>query len=184
MPPRIADPLPLATPRTLLRRLAPADLADFQAYRHDPAVGLYQGWLPQPDPEALAFLSEMSRLPLFQPGQWSQIGIAEPGGKLIGDIGVGMAPDAQTATVGFTLRAASQGQGLAQEAVSAALGLIFQHTAVIGVNAFSDTRNLPSIRLLERLGMCRTATHDAIFRGEACQEYEYALARPANLRSG
>lgn len=173
--------MPVIGARTLLRRLSPADLADFQAYRHDPQVGRYQGWLPVPDPEALAFLTEMSTIPLFQPGKWSQIGIAERGSQvLIGDIGVGIGVigDDQTATIGFTLRASSQGQGLATEAVSAAISLLFAHTGVTRVNAFTDTRNLPSIHLLERLGMQRIATHVEIFRGEPCEEYEYVLARP------
>jgi hypothetical protein len=42
----------------VLRRLATADLAAFQAYRTDAALGRYQGWSPMTDAEARAFLEE------------------------------------------------------------------------------------------------------------------------------
>ena len=44
----------------MLRRLTPADLPAFQAYRHDAHVGLYQGWEPQSDLDASQFLADMS----------------------------------------------------------------------------------------------------------------------------
>ena len=43
----IADPFPRTTARLVLRRFAARDLAAFQAYRCDPAVGRYQGWSVQ-----------------------------------------------------------------------------------------------------------------------------------------
>jgi hypothetical protein len=94
----VADPLPIATPRTVLRRLSTDDLHDFQAYRTDPEVGLYQGWVPVLGAQALAFLARMRRAPLFVPGEWAQIGIAlRPGAALetplIGDIGIGIDAD-------------------------------------------------------------------------------------------
>ena len=44
----------------VLSRLAPADLADFQHYRHDDVVGRYQRWLPKTDAEATALLEKYS----------------------------------------------------------------------------------------------------------------------------
>jgi hypothetical protein len=64
------EPLPRLGHRIVLRRLCAADLSNFQAYRHDEEVGRYQGWLPQPDIEALSFLEEMSNSALFPPGDW------------------------------------------------------------------------------------------------------------------
>jgi len=169
--------LPFLGRRIVLRRLSPADLADFQAYRHDPQVGLYQGWTPWPDTQAAAFLAAMSNAPLFEPRTWCQIGIADrPTGTLIGDIGIHVAAGGQEAEIGFSLRAQSQGLGLATEAVSAAIRLLFEHTAVTRLIGIIDARNLPSIRLLERLGMQRVAVIHTIFRGEPCEEYRYALA--------
>jgi hypothetical protein len=45
-----------------LRRFRDSDLAAFQAYRHDPEVGRWQGWTPGPDALALDFLRRMAEL--------------------------------------------------------------------------------------------------------------------------
>ena len=170
--------LPRLGPRATLRRLTPTDLRNFQAYRHDPLLGRYQGWSPLTDQEASAFLDEMNAVPLFQPGVWCQLGIADPvTDELLGDIGVCVACGATQAEIGFTLRAQSQGHGIATAAVADAVALVFQHTAVEKVIAITDTRNAASIRLLERLSMQRLEAKAAMFRGEACVEHTFAVAR-------
>jgi RimJ/RimL family protein N-acetyltransferase len=173
-----ADTLPRFADGVVLRRLAPADLAAFQAYRHDAELGQYQGWSPSTDDEAKSFLSEMSTSELLQPGVWSQIGIAESGTlALVGDIGVLLASDGRQAEIGFTLRRQSQGRGIATTAVREAILLVFEHTRAERVLGITDSRNLPSMRLLERVGMHRTGSRSAMFRGEACVEHIYAVAR-------
>jgi hypothetical protein len=59
------DQLPRFGNGFVLRRLRADDLAEFQAYRRDPELGRYQGWLPVSDEEALAFLREMNAAPLL-----------------------------------------------------------------------------------------------------------------------
>lgn len=162
----------------LLRRLAVTDLADFQAYRHDPEVGRYQGWEPWADDRATAFLAEMSEAPLFQPGQWVQIGIANDGdNRLIGDIGLFLAADGTCVEIGYSLGRSSQGKGLATLAVREAIRLAFSHTTTRRVIGITDARNQPSIRLLERVGMMRIGSNETMFRGEACVEYTNAIDR-------
>ena len=130
------------------------------------------------DEEATAFLVEMSSAPLPDPGNWTQIGIAEPGsGRLIGDIGVFIDQDSRYAEVGFTLAHRAQGRGVATAAVREAISLIFAATGVDRVIGITDARNAASIRLLERVGMRRTETTNAVFRGEQCIEYVYAVFR-------
>jgi RimJ/RimL family protein N-acetyltransferase len=176
--PVVADATLCLGRRVAIRRLRETDLRAFQAYRHDPQLGLYQGWQPQSDQQALAFIAETSRAPLFPLGQWVQLGIAErTGDRLIGDIGICVAADGGQAEIGFTLEAAAQGRGLATEAVRAAIGLVFERTAVARVVAVTDARNLPSVRMLDRLGMRRVETVPAVFRGEACVEHVYTLSR-------
>jgi len=177
---RHADPLPIATPRAVLRRLAPADLADFQAYRNDPEVGRWQGWTSTDDAAALGFLERQADVPLFVPGEWFQLGIALAAGPLVGDIGIGVdAEDAARAEIGFSLNAAWQGRGLAAEAVAAARALAFGHGGVRQLWAVTDTRNAGSIRLLERLGFRLDRTEDAVFRGAPCREHHYVCAPAA-----
>ena len=173
-------PLPRATNRVLLRRLVPGDLAAFQAYRHDQAVGRYQDWRPQPDAQAAAFLQRMNGAPLFAAGEWVQLGIAlRDTGLLIGDLGWCIRAPETEAEIGFTLSAPSQGRGLGTEAVLAAIALLFERTPIARVVAITDARNSTASNLLERVGMRRIATRDAVFRGRACREHTYALSRSA-----
>lgn len=170
--------LPRIASRVVLRRLAPGDLAAFQAYRHDAAVGQYQGWGAQPDEASARFIAEMGAAALFCPGVWVQIGIADRRtDALIGDIGVRLSDDGTQAEIGFTLAAHAQGLGLASEAARALINLLFDATAATQIVATTDSRNLASIRLLERVGMHRVASADALFRDLPCVEHQYALPR-------
>ena len=174
-----ASGLPCTAGRVVLRRLEASDLAAFQAYRHDPVIGLYQGWAAQTDAQALAFIEQMTRAMLFVPGEWFQVGMADRcTDQLIGDIGWRVAADGASAEIGFSLCARSQGQGLATEAVGAALRLVFEHTEVASVIGITDARNAASIRLLERLGLRLAATPSAVFRGASCTEHRFVARRP------
>ena len=162
----------------MLRRLHPDDLAAFQAYRTDPAVGRWQGWTAQSDAQALAFLTEMAAIPLLQPGQWTQFAIADDAtGDLLGDLGVHLSDDGREAEFGFSLARAAQGRGLASAAVREAIARVFAHTPAQRIHAQTDTRNTACIRLLERLGATLVARIDTEFRGEPCVELRYELAR-------
>jgi len=174
------DPLPRVGDGVVLRRLAPGDLAAFQAYRADAGLGRYQGWSAVPDVQALAFLESMSGVALFRPGEWTQIGIARPPkATLVGDIGLFLADDARHAEIGFTLARHAQGRGLATAAVREALRLVFERTGVDRVLGITDARNPRSMALLQRVGMRLQEERRAMFRGEACVECVYALARDA-----
>ena len=175
---RSVDALPRAGDRVVLRRLSPEDLARFQAYRHEKDLGRFQGWSPQTDAEAVAFIEEMRDAALFRPGQWIQLGIAEKDSKvLIGDIGLRLSDDAAEAEIGVTMSTRAQGHGLATAAVREAIALVLEQTAVSRVVAVTDDRNRASIRLLERAGMRRVDTRNAVFRGEPCVEHVYSISR-------
>jgi len=161
-----------------LRRLSGADLAAFQAYRTDAELARYQGWSAMPDSQARAFLDEMNKAPLFRPGEWAQIAIAEPHAlALVGDIGLCLAEDSRHAEIGFTLARHAQRRGLATAAVREAIHLIFASTAVERIVGITDARNHASIALLERVGMRKVEEQTAEFRGEQCVEHVYALPR-------
>ncbi len=164
--------------RIVLRRLSVDDLTDFQAYRCDPDVARYQGWEATSDSEARAFLDATGKGRLLQAGEWCQIGIAvRPDAALIGDIGICLSKDETEAEIGFSLNRQHQGKGLAGDAVRAAIQMVFDETPAHRVIGITDTRNLPSIRLLERLGFRKIDTLQSIFQGEACTEYVFALTR-------
>ena len=128
--------------------------------------------------EASAFLATMNTAPLFAPGEWIQLGIAEPVvERLIGDIGIYVADDKRSAKIGFTLEPGGQGRGIATAAVREAIHLLFAATKVQQVFGITDDRNTASIRLLERTGFQFKENRDVVFRGEPCSERIYVLVR-------
>lgn len=170
--------LPRGFPGGLLRRLHAGDLAAFQAYRALPELGRYQGWSPMTDEDARRFIDEVHDAPLFVPGQWMQLGIAETvTDALVGDIGLYLSADGSAGEIGFTLQPSSQGRGLATAAVREALRLFFAATDADSLQGITDERNQPSIRLLERLGFALLERRQVVFKGEPCTERVYALAR-------
>ena len=171
-----ADPLPWCSARVRLRRFRGDDLERFQAYRHDPEVGRYQGWEPTPDERARTYLAEMATVPFGRPGEWIQIAIADADDALIGDIGLDVMAGGRDAEFGITLARPAQGQGLAEEAARALIAGLREHTAVHRLIAIADTRNAPSVRLLRRLGMTLEAEEEGELRGESCREWLFGLA--------
>lgn len=86
-----------------------------------------------------------------EPG-WFQFAVElKAEGALVGDIGVNLHENRMQAEVGFTLAADRQGRGYGGEAVRAVLGDLFER-GLHRVSAECDARNLPSARLLERVG--------------------------------
>jgi len=61
--------------------------------------------------------------------------------------------------------------------VKEALQLLFTATKVTHVLGVTDARNIPSIRVLERLGFKCLETRRVIFRGEACSEEVYSISK-------
>lgn len=170
--------LPLLSDQLQLRKLSITDIANFQAYRSDPEVGKYQGWQATSNEEALAFLAEMAQASLLTPGEWCQLGIVmRHDQRLIGDIGICLSSDQDEAEIGFSLASAYQGQGLAQTALQILSHWIFQQTPALRIKAVTDSRNLSCIKLLERLGMQKTETHETMYRGETCVEFTYVMHR-------
>ena len=175
------EPWALAGARVRLRRLRVDDLPRFQHYRADAEVGRYQGWLPMDDAAAVAFLAQMAATPFCPPGHWCQIAIAEADNDvLIGDIGLCLAADGEALEIGFTLAREWQGSGRATEAVQLALQAVWAHTTARRVLGLTDVRNAASVRLLQRLGLRRFATLEAVFRGEACSEHHFVLHHPGH----
>jgi RimJ/RimL family protein N-acetyltransferase len=178
----IANALPRTTDRLVLRRFVAGDLAAFQAYRRDPEVGRYQGWSVLDDAGAAAFIAGMAVAAFGVPGEWFQVAVADRStGLLVGDIGICVDKDRTgVAEIGFSIASDMQRRGLGTEAVQAALALLFASGRVDVVAGITDARNLPSIRLLERVGMRHVRTQQMRFKGEVCTEHVYSLARSAH----
>jgi RimJ/RimL family protein N-acetyltransferase len=137
----------IETARLVLRPFAPGDLDAFVAYRRDPEVARYQSWdtsFSRADAEAV-----------LMPGDWQQVAIADrETGALLGDCAVhALADQPATTEVGVTLAPASQGRGIAREALGALIADLFAAQAMHRVLAQADDRNVAVHRLLEHLGL-------------------------------
>jgi len=173
------DALPHPTDRLVLRRFLARDLVPFQSYRGDPEVGRYQGWSAMDDAAAAAFIAQMAVAQIGVPGEWFQVAVADKSQDvLVGDIGIGIDRNRDgVAELGFSMAPAAQGRGLGAEAVGGALAILFDSGKIDVVEGITDARNIPSIRLLERVGMRLDRSQETLFKGEMCAEHVYRLTR-------
>ena len=175
-------PIPIETDRLILRPFLVDDIQSLAQYRSDPEVAKYQGWdLPYAEEQAAELVSEMMALTPGDPGQWYQIAIQlKKTGQLIGDCAFRrLSKDHAQAEIGFTIARPHQGQGYATEALIALLSYVFDELEVHRVYANCDPDNLPSIRLLQKMGL----RHEGRFieslwlRGSWVSEDWYAILR-------
>jgi aminoglycoside 6'-N-acetyltransferase len=148
----------LLTERLVIRRFEPADVEAFAAYRSDPDVARHQGWkAPYAREEAERFVESLRGVSPGAAGPWFQFAVAlAPAGPLIGDCALRCGRrDPRQAELGFTIAKRHQGQGLAAEAVAAVLRYAFTTLALHRVVSYTDVRNAPARRLLERVGFRR-----------------------------
>ena len=83
--------------------------------------------------------------------------------------------------IGFILHPDYWGQGLAREAVAAAVASAFARFPVDELIADVDPRNAASLALLKRLGFVETGRAEGVWEvgGEICDSVYLALSRPA-----
>ncbi|HWM09276.1 MAG TPA: GNAT family protein [Solirubrobacteraceae bacterium] len=172
----------LVTERLVLRLLGPEDVPAFAAYRREPEVARYQSWdssYSAADGERL--VAAQQGVDFGDPGPWVQVAAVDRAtGTLCGDCAVRVATDQpRTAEVGVTFAPASQGTGLATEALGALVGRLFEEHDIHRVYAQADDRNAPVHGLLERLGFrCESHLVEADwFKGEWATLRTYALLR-------
>jgi RimJ/RimL family protein N-acetyltransferase len=171
----------LETPRLILRRFHESDLANFMAYRNDREVAHYQSWESISRAEAGRFIKQQSRHRPGIPGKWFQFAAeVRADGELAGDCALlVIRKTPRIGEIGYTFAPAYQHTGLATEAARAVIDFAFGSLALNRVIATTDCRNTPSVALMERLGMRREGhfIHNAWFKGEWCDEYQYAMLR-------
>jgi len=171
--------LPLETERLVLRHFRDSDVEAFHAYRNDPEVARWQSWDGITHEAASDFVRAFATGGPAPAGEWFQIAVAERATEaLLGDCALKLlADEPAVAEIGFTFASHAQGQGYAFEAVSRLIRYLFDERGLERVVAETDAENLPSCRLLERLGMCRVGGGSAWFKGRMTEEYRYSLSR-------
>jgi RimJ/RimL family protein N-acetyltransferase len=169
----------IETQRLRIRRLTEEDIPNLLSYRNDPNVARYQSWEHIDEQEARALIRDMEDVEPGMRGVYFQFAIAlRTSDEIIGDAMLFVtADDNRLGEIGYSFARAHQGKGYAIESLHALLDYAFKELDLHRVTALVDTRNIPSIRLLERLGMRREGEfiENAWFKGEWCNEYLYAV---------
>lgn len=88
-------------------------------------------------------------------------------------------PEYRSASLGYCLEESAWGQGYATEATGALLQWAFDTLDLNRVQAETDTRNLASMRVLEKLGFVPEGTlrEDCVVNGEVSDSHVFGLLR-------
>jgi RimJ/RimL family protein N-acetyltransferase len=174
-----ALPLPIETARLRLRHLVPEDLAALHAIdaREDVVRWLYYDVRTEEESHA----AQQRRLDRARDAPETGVTFAVEtlaAGELVGHISFTVvAPEHRQGEIGFVFDPAQQGRGYATEASAAVLDLAFGLYGLHRVIGRTETRNVASVRVLEKLGMRREAhlIEDEWVKGEWQSEFVYAL---------
>ncbi len=155
-------------------------LSDERLYRH----------IPQDPPATLdALAARYRRLESRQSpsGDESWLNWAvrsKSAGVCMGRVEVTVRPDGR-AILAYEIGPAFWRRGIATESCRRVIRALFEEAGVTEVVAEVDTRNMPSIRLLERLGFERGGfrPNADFFKGRASDEWSYRLSRPRDDRA-
>lgn len=165
--------------------LSAGDRDAFVAYRRNADVARFQTWTTDYTVvDADALLAAQPTSPLPEPGGWMQLALlassANDDGVLVGDVAVGV-DDAQPDTyeLGVTLAPAHQGQGYAQEALSAVIEWLMQMHGAHRIVMQGDARNQGVLRLMQRLALRHEGgvLEGDWFKGEWTTLERFALLR-------
>jgi RimJ/RimL family protein N-acetyltransferase len=170
---------PLATERLLIRALTPDDLERHYTMFSDPDIVRYLYFGPFDHAAAEEHLARRSMVELPSEGGWINFGVEVKGeGVLIGELAMGFISAAHAHyEVGYVFDAAYEGHGYATEGAAMIVELAFAGLGAHRVSGRLDARNVPSARVLERLGMRREAlfVENEFVKGEWTDELVYAI---------
>ena len=160
------------TTRLELRRARTDDIVAIHAILSNPLAMRYWSSLPHTDLEqSRQWLAAMIEAPADQADDF----VIQRDGMVIGKAGCWRLPE-----IGYILHPDHWGQGLAHEALAAVIPVVFARHAIEAITADVDPRNVPSLRLLARLGFEETGRAARTCQvGETWQDSIYlALRRP------
>lgn len=165
----------LRTRRLLLRPFSSDDVDDVLAYASDAGWNRYLG-LPEPYTRrsaeqfvATAILADAETHPM-----WAIV----HEGRVSGGINLTVRGRGG-AEMGYSIARPLWGRGLTTEAVRAVLAYGFEGLALARIQAFADTRNEASWRVMEKGGMTREGVmrRNRLVRGQRVDDVLYAILR-------
>jgi RimJ/RimL family protein N-acetyltransferase len=176
----------LETERLRIRRLRDEDLEPLLAYRNLPEVAWMQLWESYSAKEARDLINGCKVVEPFTANDSFQFAVAlKDGDELIGDLYFKLDEAGKQAEIGYTFDPKFQGKGLATEAVKSLLHHAFTQHNLHRIYGITDPRNLPSIKLMKRVGMRQEAHYQKSlwFKGEWADDVAFAILKSEWLKS-
>jgi RimJ/RimL family protein N-acetyltransferase len=126
--------------------------------------------------DAVQFLARQTLLDRAVHATWAIV----VRGAVVGGVNIRFGRDHVVAGMGWSIQRRLWGQGLATEAARAVVDSAFRtHSALNRVEATADSRNIASLRVMEKIGMRREGTlrQNRLSRGEYVDEAYFGLLR-------
>ena len=168
----------LTTDRLTLRPFEERDADDLYALQSDPFVLRYWDSPPWEDRARVErFFATCRQMAEEESGTRL---VVERDDAFVGWISLnGWNPTFRSASLGYCFTQASWGHGYATEAARALLTWAFDTLDLNRVQAETDTRNLGSARVLEKLGFLREGhlREDCVVNGDVSDSWVYGLLR-------
>ena len=176
----VALPLPLTTPRLLLRPYEPGDFEAIYGLFRREDVCRYLPWGPMDRDQARAKLGQrLTQDHIEKDGDPLVLAVVEQAtGRTVGELMLRLESLAnRKGEIGWSFHPDVQGRGLATEGAREVLRLGFDVVGLHRIVAGADARNEASLRVMERLGMRREAhfIDSERSKGEWASEVVYAL---------
>ena len=173
-------PPTLHTARLTLRPFTDADAEPLYALQSDPHVLRYWDSPPWTDPaRAQRFLAVCRQMAEEGTGVRLAMDLVSDG-TFVGWYSLGRwNPDFRSAALGYCLTQAAWGQGYATEGARALLQWAYDTLDLNRVQAETDTRNLASAHVLEKLGFVHEGTlrEDCVVNGVVSDSWVFGLLR-------
>lgn len=167
----------METERLLLRPFRLHDVEDVLSYASDPEWARY---LPVPQPytkaDAERFLAGQLLLDREVRPTWA----IEYAGAVIGGINMRFDFNNRLGEMGYSIAPSHWGKGLATEAARTLMDAAFSAYANLNrIRAMADSRNVSSLRVMEKLGMVREGVlrQNRLVRGELVDEVWCGMLR-------
>ena len=170
---------PLETARLQLRPFSPGDLEGLYAFHSLAEVARFLYWEARDLEQVRRVLDAKTRQTVLEDGQvLARAVVLRDTGVVVGEVSLQwLSRRHRQGEIGFVFHPGYQGRGLATEAAEVVLGLGFDGLGLHRVIGRCDALNLPSARLMERLGLHCEAhfVHNEIFKGSWGDELVNAL---------
>lgn len=170
-----------ATERLLLRDYKIEDWERVHIYASEPEFSKYEYWGPNSLEDTHKFIAEMVQQVEMKPRYKFDIAIClKENGLLIGGSGIRKETElSHVANLGWAINSDFQKKGYATEAARALIDFGFESLNLSVIYATCDTRNTPSYKVMEKLGMKRVGFIKGLkeVKGHVRDSYRYEILK-------